>query len=55
MKEHCICTLPKVVDEPDVLLLVLDARSYNQLVEEEVCRYKAEDKRHVFVFNIIGA
>ncbi|KAH8991786.1 hypothetical protein EDB86DRAFT_3079641 [Lactarius hatsudake] len=28
-------------------------RSYNQLVEEEVCRRKAEDKRHVFVFNII--
>ncbi|KAH9163119.1 hypothetical protein EDB89DRAFT_584428 [Lactarius sanguifluus] len=31
------------------------SRSYNQLVEEEVCRCKAEDKRHVFAFNIIGA
>ncbi|KAH9021972.1 hypothetical protein EDB85DRAFT_1998190, partial [Lactarius pseudohatsudake] len=59
MKERYICTLPKVVDEVDVLLLVLDghdpAGANNQLAGEEVRRFEAEDKRLVFVLNIIGA
>ncbi|KAH9009079.1 hypothetical protein EDB84DRAFT_1571528 [Lactarius hengduanensis] len=59
MKKRYICTLPKVVDEVDVLLLVLDghdpAGANNQLAGEEVRRFEAEDKRLVFVLNIIDS
>ncbi|KAH8979646.1 hypothetical protein EDB86DRAFT_2835763 [Lactarius hatsudake] len=58
MKERYICTLPKVVDEIDVLLLVLHghdpAGANNQLAGEEVRRFEAEDKWLVFVPNIVG-
>ncbi|KAH9019890.1 hypothetical protein EDB85DRAFT_2153397 [Lactarius pseudohatsudake] len=42
MKEHYIRTLLEVVDEAD-------------LAEEEVCRCEAEDKRCVFVLNIVDS
>jgi hypothetical protein len=50
--------LPKVVDESNVLLLILNARdpagSHSWLVEEELCRREAKRKRLVFVLNKIG-
>ena len=59
VRRHYIRTLHRVVDEPDVVLLVLDARDpagcRSRLLEEEVRRREAEGKRLVFVLNKIGA
>ncbi|KAH9169764.1 hypothetical protein EDB89DRAFT_2072615 [Lactarius sanguifluus] len=53
MKGHCICTLRKVADQTDAMLLVLDAHDTTGAAASlSRCRCE-EDKRLVFVFNMI--
>ena len=51
MLKYYIRSLPKVVDQSDIILLV-GCRS--KLVEEEVRRRESEGKKLVFVLNKIG-